>query len=52
MGFDPQGFWTCVGSTGKGFSEVDLMDGEWTDYDEEARLPVGISAFESQWTRA
>lgn len=35
VGFDPQGFWTCVGSTGKGFSEVDLMDGEWTDYDEE-----------------
>jgi len=52
VGFDPRGFWQCVGSTGALFSEVDLTDGEWTDYDEKAKLPVEISAFESQWTRA
>ncbi|RDB28559.1 hypothetical protein Hypma_015615 [Hypsizygus marmoreus] len=52
VGFDPRGVWKCVGSNGAIFPEVDLADGEWNDYDEKAALPVGISEFESQWTRA
>ena len=65
-----KGFWKCEGSTGLVFSEVELMGGEWADYDEkvisfilsimiltypslcQAKLPIQISAFESQWTRA
>lgn len=50
------------------FSEVDLEDGEWNDYDEKVRniafhrgvfteetqtaLPVGVSDFGSRWTKA
>ncbi|PPQ92679.1 hypothetical protein CVT25_013986, partial [Psilocybe cyanescens] len=52
IGFDPRGIWKCVGSTGTKFSEVDLVDGEWNDYDEKAALPVGISEFGSRWDRA
>jgi hypothetical protein len=34
-----QGIWKCVGAeSGTVFSEVDLSEGEWTDYDEK----VGI----------
>ncbi|KAF7320107.1 hypothetical protein MKEN_00795100 [Mycena kentingensis (nom. inval.)] len=51
-GFEPRGIWACEGMNGTGFPEVDLEEGEWTDYDEKAALPVGISSFESKWTRA
>ncbi len=27
--------WKCVGTKGTLFTEVDLTDGEWTDYDEK-----------------
>ncbi|KIY65140.1 DUF866-domain-containing protein [Cylindrobasidium torrendii FP15055 ss-10] len=51
--FDPSGIWKVTG-VGKGtkFNEVDLNEGEWTDYDEKAALPVGVSEVESKWTRA
>jgi len=52
VGFDPRGTWKCVGVTGTQFSEVDLEEGDWTDYDEKSGLPVGVSEFSSQWTRA
>ncbi|KAF7306848.1 hypothetical protein MIND_00477000 [Mycena indigotica] len=52
ISFDPRGIWKCQGMKGTVFSEVDLDEGEWTDYDEKAALPVGVSSFESQWTRA
>ncbi|KAJ7225601.1 hypothetical protein GGX14DRAFT_421367 [Mycena pura] len=51
-GFDPRGIWKCEGMTGAVFPEVNLEDGEWTDYDEKAALPVGVSSFESRWSRA
>ncbi|KAJ3574078.1 hypothetical protein NP233_g2012 [Leucocoprinus birnbaumii] len=47
-----QGPWKCVGSNGTVFDDIDLGDGEWTDYDEKAALPVGISTLSSQWSRA
>ncbi|KAF7347909.1 hypothetical protein MVEN_01548800 [Mycena venus] len=50
--FEPRGIWKCKGMKGTVFSDVDLEDGEWTDYDEKAALPVGVSAVGSQWTRA
>ncbi|KAJ7038291.1 hypothetical protein C8F04DRAFT_1090150 [Mycena alexandri] len=50
--FDPRGIWKCKGMKGTVFSEVDLEDGEWTDYDEKAALPVGVSEFESRWAKA
>ncbi|VDB99708.1 unnamed protein product [Peniophora sp. CBMAI 1063] len=51
--FDPRGIWTAKGSeSGTPFTEVDLSDGEWVDYDEKAALPVGVSQVESKWTRA
>jgi len=51
--FDPRGIWKCVGTeSGMVFSEVDLEEGEWVDYDEKAALPVGVSAIESEWSRA
>jgi len=53
VGFDPSGIWKCVGvDSGTLFREVDLSEGEWVDYDEKAALPVGVSAIESQWSRA
>lgn len=30
-----KGLWKCTGSTGKVFPEVDLIEGEWNDYDEK-----------------
>ncbi|KAJ7092635.1 hypothetical protein C8R44DRAFT_816182 [Mycena epipterygia] len=50
--FDPRGVWKCKGMKGTVFSEVDLEDGEWNDYDEKAALPVGVSDFGSRWTKA
>ncbi|KAJ7492707.1 hypothetical protein FB451DRAFT_1336557 [Mycena latifolia] len=47
-----RGMWKCKGMKGTVFSEVDLEDGEWTDYDEKAALSVGVLEFKSQWTRA
>ncbi|KAI0361320.1 DUF866-domain-containing protein [Trametes cingulata] len=53
VGFDPRGIWKCVGiESGTVFSEVDLEEGEWVDYDEKAAQPVGVSNFESKWARA
>ncbi|KAF9044624.1 DUF866-domain-containing protein [Hymenopellis radicata] len=52
VGFDPSGTWKCVGMKGTVFPEVDMSEGEWSDYDEKAALPVGVSEIESQWTRA
>ncbi|KAF9455122.1 DUF866-domain-containing protein [Macrolepiota fuliginosa MF-IS2] len=54
IGFDPKGTWKCVGTTGMVFHEVELVsaEDEWTDYDEKAALPVGVSGFESKWSRA
>ncbi|KAF8739291.1 hypothetical protein AX14_010075 [Amanita brunnescens Koide BX004] len=52
VGFDPMGTWRCVGSSGTVFPDVDLTEGEWTDYDEKAALPVNISNVESRWDRA
>ncbi|KAI0094932.1 DUF866-domain-containing protein [Irpex rosettiformis] len=51
--FEPRGTWKCVGAeSGTIFSEVELEDGEWVDYDEKAAQPVGISKIQSKWTRA
>ncbi|KAK7064301.1 hypothetical protein R3P38DRAFT_2823626 [Favolaschia claudopus] len=50
--FEPRGMWKCKGMKGSIFSDVDLESGEWNDYDEKAALPVGVSEFGNQWTRA
>jgi len=50
--FDPRGIWKCVGLKGTVFSDAELVEGEWNDYDEKAALPVGISEFHSRWDRA
>jgi len=53
VGFDPEGTWRCVGTeTGTVFEEVDLSEGEWTDYDEKSKLSVGVSNVKGEWTRA
>ncbi|KAF9535364.1 hypothetical protein CPB83DRAFT_841630 [Crepidotus variabilis] len=53
IGFDPEGTWKCVGTeSGTVFSEVELAEGEWSDYDEKASLPVNISKIDSKWERA
>ncbi|KAF8632535.1 hypothetical protein AX15_001751 [Amanita polypyramis BW_CC] len=53
IGFDPnRGLWKCEGTKGNVFSEVDLSEGEWSDYDEKVALPVCISSIESEWSRA
>jgi hypothetical protein len=33
-----QGVWKCVGSKGTIFSEAELVEGEWNDYDEKVNL--------------
>ncbi|KAF8269340.1 hypothetical protein EI94DRAFT_1003959 [Lactarius quietus] len=51
--FDPRGIWKCVGAEkGTPFTDVKFEDGTWVDYDEKAKVPVGISDIESQWSRA
>jgi len=51
--FDPRGIWKCVGIEKETpFTEVEFEDGEWVDYDEKAKVPVGISNIESEWSRA
>ncbi|TFK30356.1 DUF866-domain-containing protein [Coprinopsis marcescibilis] len=53
IGFDPRGTWKCVGAESKTvFDDVDLTEGEWNDYDEKSKLPVGVSNIESEWSRA
>ncbi|KAG5727876.1 UPF0587 protein [Termitomyces sp. T112] len=52
IGFDPRGIWECKGSSGAVFADVDLGEGDWNDYDEKAALPVGITEFKSEWSRA
>lgn len=52
IGFEFKGLWKCVGLKGTVFTDIDLGEGEWSDYDEKTALPVGISALESQWSRA
>ncbi|KZS96119.1 DUF866-domain-containing protein [Sistotremastrum niveocremeum HHB9708] len=52
-GFNPTGFWQCAGTeSGTVFSDIDLGEGEWTEYDEKAKQPVGIMNIESKWARA
>ncbi|RDX50454.1 DUF866-domain-containing protein [Polyporus arcularius HHB13444] len=52
-GFDPKGIWKCVGTeSGTPFTDVDLEEGEWVDYDEKSALPVGVSHIECKWARA
>lgn len=50
--FEFRGPWKCVGLNGTVFNDIDLEEGDWTDYDEKAAQPVGISTLESQWSRA
>ncbi|KAF7339541.1 hypothetical protein MSAN_02168600 [Mycena sanguinolenta] len=50
--FEPRGLWKCKGMKGTVFPDVDLEGGDWTDYDEKAALPVGVSEFGCRWTRA
>ncbi|KAJ2927162.1 hypothetical protein H1R20_g9909, partial [Candolleomyces eurysporus] len=53
VGFDPRGTWKCVGAeSGTKFDDVDLNEPEWVDYDEKTQLPVGVSEFKSEWSRA
>jgi len=53
IGFEPRGTWKCTGTdSGTQFPDIDLTEGEWVDYDEKAALPVGISNFGCNWTRA
>ncbi|KIK70892.1 hypothetical protein GYMLUDRAFT_210499 [Collybiopsis luxurians FD-317 M1] len=53
INFDPRGIWKCVGTKGTVFPEVDLSEeNQWSDYDENAALPVGVSDFGSKWSRA
>ena len=33
-----QGIWKCVGSKGTVFSDAELEEGEWNDYDEKVNL--------------
>ncbi|KAF8898835.1 hypothetical protein BD779DRAFT_1485766 [Infundibulicybe gibba] len=36
--FDPRGVWRCIGTTGTVFTDVDLVEGEWNDYDEKVKI--------------
>ncbi|KZP00854.1 DUF866-domain-containing protein [Calocera viscosa TUFC12733] len=52
-GFSPQGAWECKGAeSGTKFGEIELGEGEWTDYDEKAKTSVSIMEIESKWARA
>ena len=42
----------CVTASGKRFNEVDLTDGDWADYDDEADEAVSITNAEHSFERA
>jgi hypothetical protein len=37
--------------TGTTFDDIDLLEGEWADYDEKAGEPVGIANIEVQFKK-
>ena len=55
VGFEAQGTWSCEGTEGKKktkFDEVEFDEGEWTEYDEAAGVPVSVMELEGRWVRA
>jgi hypothetical protein len=42
----------CESTGGKVFSEVDLSEGDWAEYDDDNNLPVSITALEHCIERA
>ncbi|KAH8835752.1 hypothetical protein DL96DRAFT_1702719 [Flagelloscypha sp. PMI_526] len=53
IGFDPRvRDMEVQRNEGSPFTEVEFAEDDWTDYDEKAALPVGVSEFESEWSRA
>ncbi|SAL99823.1 hypothetical protein [Absidia glauca] len=50
--FSPRDVWLAKGSeTGTTFDDIDLLEGEWADYDEKAGEPVGIANIEVQFKK-
>ncbi|ORX43549.1 DUF866-domain-containing protein [Hesseltinella vesiculosa] len=50
--FSPRESWTVKGlESNTVFDDVDLTEGEWAEYDEEAGEPVGISNFEVEFRK-
>ncbi|CAO3598529.1 unnamed protein product [Absidia cylindrospora] len=50
--FSPRDTWLAKGTeTGTSFDDIDLLEGEWADYDEKAGEPVGISSIEVQFKK-
>jgi hypothetical protein len=44
VGFEPRdGFEAEGAESGTKFDDIDLSEGEWVEYDEKSKLPVGIS---------
>ncbi|ORZ17667.1 hypothetical protein BCR42DRAFT_238143 [Absidia repens] len=50
--FSPRDTWLAKGTeTGTSFDDIDLLEGDWADYDEKAGEPVGISGIEVQFKK-
>jgi len=48
--FLPFSHFSCSGvESGQKFNEVDLSEGDWSDYDEKAGDTVGVYEFQSQF---
>eukprot|EP00916_Digyalum_oweni_P001485 GHVL01002867.1.p2 GENE.GHVL01002867.1~~GHVL01002867.1.p2 ORF type:complete len:154 (-),score=39.36 GHVL01002867.1:1181-1642(-) len=47
----PRGGITVYCPSGTVFHDVDLSESEWVDYDEKAKLPVGISSIEHSFQK-
>ncbi|KAH8102544.1 DUF866-domain-containing protein, partial [Cristinia sonorae] len=52
VGFDPRGTWKCVGAeSGTVFSEIEIEDGEWVDYDEKVRQYLSTTWLRSHYSQ-
>ncbi|KAI8643122.1 hypothetical protein BD408DRAFT_158131 [Parasitella parasitica] len=52
VGFEPRNGWTCKGTeSGTDFEDIDLVEGEWAEYDEKSGEPVGISNIEVKFKK-
>ncbi|CAO1633420.1 unnamed protein product [Jaminaea pallidilutea] len=54
VGWEPMGTWKCKATSGNTtFDDVEFDESsEWTDYDEGAGEPVGITELEGKWVRS
>ncbi|KAJ2800216.1 hypothetical protein H4R20_004141 [Coemansia guatemalensis] len=50
--FEPRDGWRVVGTESQAKFDVDLTEGEWYDYDEDAGVEISVTEIKAQFVRA